>query len=227
MHNEPVMYDCYPVGGPYQFMTNNIMKTIKTAADIASLSEQDKDRGKTMPSITLERVHAGNPFADHPQLRTIWDREWASHVEADTIADLDKGEKNPGRNRVLLVRDENSQVIGITGFYLMPRRLVGLRWHGITPDHRGRGYSKLAFQQVRQLASETTNALGVAEYVEMSDQKAPDLIRHFTALGFKASGEPADCAAFPSETALPPGSGAWLEMLFSLYPAHVVGKFVY
>lgn len=43
MHNEPVMYDCYPVGGPYQFMTNDIMKTIKTAADIASLSEQDKD----------------------------------------------------------------------------------------------------------------------------------------------------------------------------------------
>lgn len=180
-----------------------------------------------MSSITLERVHTGNPFADHPQLRTIWDREWASHVETDTIADLEKGEADPARNRVLLVCDEKTQVIGITGFYLMPRRLVGLRWHGITPDRRGRGYSKLAFQKVRQLASETTNALGVAEYVEMSDPKAKDLIRHFTALGFTAAGEPADYSSFPSEIALPHGSGDWLEMLVSLYPAHVVGKFVY
>lgn len=179
-----------------------------------------------MPTITLEHVHAGNPFADHPQLRTIWDRAWASHVEADTISDLDKGETDPARNRVLLVRDEKSQVIGITGFYLLPRRLVGLRWHGITPEHRGLGYSKQAFQQVCKLAKDTTNALGVAEYVEMADPKAQDLIRHFTALGFKASGEPADCATFPSETAFPPDSGDWLEMLVSLYPARVIGKFV-
>lgn len=180
-----------------------------------------------MLSITLERVHAGNPFADHPQLRTIWGRGWAGHVEADTVADLDKGAADPAGNRVLLVRDEKSSVIGITGFYLLPRRLIGLRWHGITPEQRGRGYSKQAFQQVCKLAKDTTNALGVGEYVEMADPKAPDLIRHFTALGFSAAGEPADCSTFPSETALPPGSGDWLEMLVSLYPAHVVGKFVY
>lgn len=34
-----------------------------------------------MPSITLERVHAGAPFADHPQMRTIRGREWALLVE--------------------------------------------------------------------------------------------------------------------------------------------------
>ena len=180
-----------------------------------------------MSSITLERVPAGNPFADYPQLRTIWDREWAAHVEADTVADLDKGADDPAGNRVLLVRDEQSSVIGITGFYLLPRRLVGLRWHGIIPDQRGRGYSKQAFEQVCKLAKDTTNALAVGEYIEMADPKAQDLIRHFTALGFSPAGEPADCSTFPRETALPLGSGYWLEMLASLYPAHADGKFVF
>lgn len=182
----------------------------------------------TMQTVSLARVLSGNPFADHPQLRTIWeDRGWADHVEADTLSDLAKGDADPASNRVFLVCDQSGAVVGITGFYLLPKRQIGLRWHGIVPEWRGRGYSKLAFLQVCRIARETTNALDVAEYVEMADPKAESLIDHFKALGFKTYREPADCATYPSELALPSGSGNWLEMLASLRPARVVGKFVF
>jgi hypothetical protein len=38
-----------------------------------------------MPSITLERVNTGNSFAENSKLRTIWNRDWIGHIEADTL----------------------------------------------------------------------------------------------------------------------------------------------
>jgi hypothetical protein len=67
--------------------------------------------------IRLEAIHRGNPFADHPQLRTIFDAERSRHVEADTLADLALGvTRDPHRNRVYLARDDTENVVGIMGF---------------------------------------------------------------------------------------------------------------
>lgn len=172
---------------------------------------------KSFP-LEIRRVTAGNPFVEYPQLRSIWHSGLHAHIEADTVSDLAGGMVDMARNHVFLVLAEG-QVVGITGFYVLAPWQVGLRWHGIVPEARGLGYSLGAF---RLLCSEVTNAFHearvIVELVEMSDEKAPQLIQHFRALGFQPLGIPRDAMQFPASTALPVDSGNWQEMVCRIRP---------
>src|ERR1700693_6321738 len=105
--------------------------------------------------IKLQRVESGNPFEQHPCLRSVFPVDLAAYVEADTVADI-AAAVDPHHNHVFLVLDSGHQVVGLTGFFVPEaddgRTYLGLRWHGIVPEHRSRGYSLAAFKEVVELA---------------------------------------------------------------------------
>lgn len=182
--------------------------------------------------IKLRRCLQGNPFTDHPALREIFG-ERSVHVEADTLADLNLGDADPHKNRVFLI-ELDSVVVGITGFFQPDAgdaTSIALRWHGVIPTHRGRGYSEAAFEAVRQLAiQENPEAKRIVELVPMADPvKSDRLLRHFRALGFHPAGLIKDATEFPASTALPQGSGRWQVMHHHLLAPtrKFVGKFIF
>lgn len=109
---------------------------------------------------------------------------------------------------------------------------LALRWHGVVPAHRGRGYSEAAFEVVRQEAIQANPAVKLlVELVPLADAlKADRLLWHFRALGFSPAGEPMDATEFPASAALPPTSGRWQAMQHTFLPApkaRFVGKFLF
>lgn len=184
--------------------------------------------------LHLARVETGNPFADHPALREIFG-ERSAHVEADTVADLLLGDADPYNNHVFLMMLPDGIAAGITGFFQPDANDVttlALRWHGVVPAYRGRKYSEIAFEAVRQEAIQANPAATrLVELVPMADAlKADRLIRHFRVLRFSPHGGPRDATEFPASAALPPTSGRWQAMHHSLLPApkaRFVGKFLF
>lgn len=191
-----------------------------------------------MPSITLERVQAGNPFTDHPLLQTIFAGDLSAHVEADTLADLAKGNADLYRNHIYLVRDTTEAVIGVTGVFCpygdrgSRHEYLALRWHGIAPEYRGKGYSTAAFHAVCDVARQTFPAAhSLIELVPMADSaNGEKLVSYFSKLGFEQDGSPRPATEFPESTGLPPDSGEWQAMCFALHPPEqhrFVGKFLF
>ncbi|WP_434716193.1 hypothetical protein [Paraburkholderia sp. A3RO-2L] len=141
--------------------------------------------------ISLLDVIRGNPFEEHPQLRTIWPAEFhviAEEATVETVVD----EMPRGDVGGIYLITNDSQVIGITGFfYVDSLDEPYLRWHGIVPAERGRGYSRLALQLVvERIKAKIPNARGLTELVPqtMTDYGA-GIGAHFAALGFVKSGE--------------------------------------
>lgn len=175
-----------------------------------------------MSKISLKGVFSGNPFGDHPELREIWPAQRSQHVEADTVADLAMGlSADPCRNRVYLVMDGDGRVVGITGFFQPTagdRPMLGLRWHGMVPSARGRGYSEAAIKQLCvHAAYYHPDAAELVEYVPFADEmNGKFLTAHFERCGFVADGPAKDASAYPATLSLPAGSGDWLTMRRSL-----------
>lgn len=174
-----------------------------------------------MSKITLTGIFGGNPFADHPQLRDVWPVPRSGHVEADTVADLAMGVlADPCRNRVYLVVDGEGHVVGITGFFqpTADPMTLGLRWHGMVPSARGRGYSEAAIKQLCVHAAYFhPEAVELVEYVPFADEKnGRFLVAHFERCGFVADGPARDASLFPATLSLPAGSGNWVAMRRSL-----------
>ena len=168
--------------------------------------------------VTLHRVETGSasPFVTHPQLGTIWAAPLQSHLEADTLADLQKAD-DPAQNHIFTLQVGEGAVVGITGFYNIADNTWGLRWHGVIPPFRGLGYSKKAFDLVvTQLKEYQLDAKELVEYVEMASPDAPQLLQHFEKLGFVAQGQPADATTFSKSAALPHVSGLWQSLVYSL-----------
>jgi GNAT superfamily N-acetyltransferase len=185
------------------------------------VNNEEKQRTMTTAAITLEDVHRGNPFADHPQLRSIFDAKRTQHVEADTLADLALGVAlDPHRNQVYVARDATGHVVGITGFFqpaaepTTDRETIALRWHGVVPLYRGRGYSGVMFERVCWLAAYfMPEARSFTELVPLADSAKGDrIIRHFEKLGFRCEGDPQDAMVFPAGASLPADSGLWQTM---------------
>lgn len=177
------------------------------------------------PDVRLKPVMQGtNPFEAHPALRKIWSDERSAHAEADTVHDLALGiNSDPHLNQVDLIVDRAGEVVGITGFYRpVPddETRIGLRWHGIVPEHRGKGYSDLAVDAVCRVAvSYHPCATEIVEYVPLADRANGHRLRaYFERLGFVADPAPKDASAFPPGLSLPGDSGDWLPMRRSLLP---------
>ena len=183
---------------------------------------------------TLERVNSGNPFEAHPVLRTIFAGDRGKHVEQDTVDDLAKGVADLYGNHIYMIRDEQGEVIGITGFYKPgvgngAVDTLALRWHGVAPTHRGRGHSEQGFEAVCKEALQVhPHAARLVELVPMADaNNAKALIAYFERLGFSKDGLERDAKTFPVAAALPVDSGNWQAMVFRLKPKeplHWVGK---
>lgn len=191
-----------------------------------------------IPTLALSRVTAGNPFAEFPLLRTIFAGERAAHVEADTLNDLAKGNADLFRNQIYLIRDADGTVVGLTGLFCpygdrgSRHEILTLRWHGIVPAYRGRGYSTAAFHAICNTARQTFPAAhSLVELVPMADTaKGDKLVRYFGALGFETDGPARDATEFPPSAALPLDSGDWRAMRFALRPPEqhrFVGKFLF
>ena len=137
--------------------------------------------------ITLQDVMDGNPFTAYPQLRTIWPAhftEIAEEAAQDAIAHMPFGDVG-GLYLVKL----GDQVIGITGFFYCESEFEPfLRWHGIIPAERGKGYSREAMRLVAaRLKAKLPNARGLTELVPQNAD-GPGIAAHFARLGFVTAG---------------------------------------
>lgn len=137
--------------------------------------------------IELRNVSEQNPFAQYPQLRSIWPAEFTAIAEESAREAIAHRPFTDIGGLYLVVRDD--QVIGITGFFYCESETEPyLRWHGIIPAERGKGYSRAALQLLlRQITDKLPTARGLTELVPQN-QDGPGISKHFARLGFKAHG---------------------------------------
>lgn len=140
-----------------------------------------------MNALTLQDVVDGNPFTQYPQLRAIWPAHFtdiAEEAAQDAIAHMPFADVG-GLYLVKL----GDQVIGITGFFYCESEFEPfLRWHGIIPAERGKGYSREAMRQVAaRIKAKLPEARGLTELVPQNED-GPAIAAHFERLGFVKSG---------------------------------------
>jgi GNAT superfamily N-acetyltransferase len=73
-----------------------------------------------------------------PYLRSIW-RDDLADIAAVHIR---QWETDPAESGNILIASAGGAIVGITGWYRMSPRAAGLRWHGVVPEARKRGYSR-------------------------------------------------------------------------------------
>jgi RimJ/RimL family protein N-acetyltransferase len=76
-------------------------------------------------------------FDQHPQLLKIWAPELAAIAAQHTLA----WETNADESGEIFVAQLDDVVVGIAGWYRMNRIDAGLRWLGVVPEARRRGYA--------------------------------------------------------------------------------------
>lgn len=136
--------------------------------------------------ISLIDVTSGNPFEEHPQLCRIWPAEF--HVVAEEATrEAVTLEMPRGDIGGLYLIVNVGEVIGLTGFFYVDGvEELYLRWHGIVPTERGRGYSRLAIQLlVERIKAKLPFAKGLTELVPQTlTAYGIGIGLHFDALGF-------------------------------------------
>lgn len=141
--------------------------------------------------IPLEYLSQHAPVVDE-LIRRIWPHR------ADTIIEMFRAEAvAPETDHPYLILC-NRDFIGITGFYRYDETAVGLCWHGVVPEMRKQGLSRLAFDDVRLLASvRYPDAVDIVELIPSDRDRA--LTRYFEKLGFRASDELVQFEWLPAE----------------------------
>jgi hypothetical protein len=138
--------------------------------------------------IALLDITGGNPFEEHPQLRSVWPAELqviAEEATRETLAvDMPRGDIGG-----IYLITQGSQVIGITGFfYADSGDEPYLRLHGVVPAARDNGYSERAMRLlVERIKAKHPHAKGLTELVPQTDYGVA-VGRHFAKLGFVNSG---------------------------------------
>lgn len=141
-----------------------------------------------MTSLKLTRVVSGDPFEEHPLLKLIWPspyREIAQEAAAEDIEAMLGGAKLGG---VFLARLDG-EVVGISGYFpLEERSVIGLRWHGVAQEHRGKGLSADILRLV--LPEALADFPDAEELMELApaNEYGKAIAKHFKKLGFEASG---------------------------------------
>jgi GNAT superfamily N-acetyltransferase len=97
--------------------------------------------------IIIPHVDVEDPFEEYPSLKRIWPEPYRMYAE-----EASKEDCQSGQFFFILRRDE---IVGITGLFFLPDNDtdVFLRWHGIVPELRGRGFASEALRQVIQIAT--------------------------------------------------------------------------
>lgn len=114
-----------------------------------------------------------SPFEKYLDLKTIWNIK-ESQTEAEKSIERFKLSNN---GEVFLICEEN-KIIGITGYYYTEiKTILGLRWHGIIPEFRLKGYSTKALNELILIIKEK-NIL--CEYIqELIPEKRFDELSKF------------------------------------------------
>lgn len=140
------------------------------------------------------------PFEKWPQLQTIWPEPYAS--EAAEASDIDW----LSTDEPIMPISVAGEVVGITGWFYMEKPWrqyakkgdVYLRWHGIVPEHRRKGYAAEALRQVlvMLLGRATIGGKPIRQLVELAPHNeygrtvaAP----FFEAMGFVNEGKTIYC----------------------------------
>ena len=91
--------------------------------------------------IALTPWHRHPPqtlFEFAPILRSIWRADLADIAAMHTR----QWEIDPDESGKIFVASVEGAIVGITGWYRMSASEAGLRWHGVIPDERNKGYSR-------------------------------------------------------------------------------------
>ena len=83
-------------------------------------------------------------FEEVPELNTIWTPELSATAALHTKSWEDHDSRTESGE--VLVAYVNGQPVGGTGWYLMGDNEAGLRWHGVLPPHRRKGYSRIMIE---------------------------------------------------------------------------------
>lgn len=130
-----------------------------------------------------------DPFADFPQLNTIWPKEYgdiAREAVTEEMQRIHAGKYKPD-GQIYLIKDDH-EVIGITGYFGWHAN-VGLRWHGVIPSHRGQGASTMALRWLlTDVYRERPDAEFLIENVPQSEHGKTNIEPYFHKLGFRPVG---------------------------------------
>lgn len=129
-------------------------------------------------------------FERHPRLNYIWQIQAMQERAEKSYCEWDTEDKT---GEIFLIL-KNKSPIGITGWWPDEKihELLRLRWHGILPEERGRGYSETALTLLLQRLSSIAppQYLYLSESVSIKRVDAAQVQRHFEKLGFKAFDDP-------------------------------------
>lgn len=141
-----------------------------------------------MAFLKLTRVESGDPFEEHPRLKQIWPspyREIAQEAAAEDIAAMRGGARLGGVFLAWL----DGAVVGISGYFpLEESKIIGLRWHGVVPEQRGKGISADMLRLI--LPEALADFPRAEELMELApaNEYGVAIEKHFKKLGFKARG---------------------------------------
>lgn len=143
-----------------------------------------------MSRLKIVKIEDGDPFEEHPILKTIWPspyRDIAQEAASEDLVAMAAGEPL-GALFLALVDGVPS---GISGYFPMSGdgSIIGLRWHGLAAEHRGQGLSREMLGMVLEHAAK--DFPDAAELVELApaNEYGKPIARHFLRLGFVAVGE--------------------------------------
>lgn len=83
-------------------------------------------------------------FEFAPGLRSIWRAELADMAAKHTH----QWETDTDESGRIFIASAEGAVVGITGWYRMAASEAGLRWHGVVPGERNKGYSRRMLDMV-------------------------------------------------------------------------------
>ena len=85
-------------------------------------------------------------FRFAPVLRSIWRADLADLAAMHT----QQWETDDDESGAILIASVAGAIVGLTGWYRMSTRDAGLRWHGVVPAERNKGYSRQMIDLVCQ-----------------------------------------------------------------------------
>lgn len=139
----------------------------------------------------------GNPFERYPHLQTLWSPTLAQLAREAIDEAFEQRTRGVDCGDIFLVVNPQSlhEVWGITGFLPWPDgagvlERVGLRWHGLVPEHRGQGLSMAVLEEVRARAhARYPMASHFVEFMPVTPEHAATA-EYFERAGFFRWGEP-------------------------------------
>ena len=151
----------------------------------ANLETAARMAGQQM-EVELEALPASGtqPRYLNGLIRAIWPRRAAKIIALfkQGSADIDATTDHP------FVIKVSGEYVGLTGYYRYGDQAVGLCWHGVVPELRGRGISRIAFERICALAVQRyPDAKEIIELIP-SDREY-ELRPYFEKLGFLYKGE--------------------------------------